>query len=84
MLFCSAGATVVRWNVQRVVGVAVPVAAAAGVAAGSFALTDDEKRQLDAVVDQKGNGLRCFVPAFVSFANPEEGGATKPSMVLGY
>lgn len=57
--------------------------AEAGAAAVRFALTDDEKRQLDAIIE-KNEDKRCFVPAFVSFAHPEEGGATKPSLVLGY
>lgn len=76
--------TVLRWNVQRQVVVAIPGTDAAQVteAAGviTFSLVDEEKRRLDAInADQ-----RCVVPPFMSFADPEEGGCTKPSVVLGY
>ena len=54
------------------------VTEAAGVI--TFSLMDEEKRKLDAInADQ-----RCVVPPFMSFADPEEGGAIKPSAVLGY
>ena len=51
-----------------------------GTGATKFSLLDEEKRQLDAM----DAGRRTVTPAFMTFADPEEGGAVKPSIVLGY
>jgi len=75
---------VLRFNVQRQVAVSVAAASAAQVAEYAevltFSLMDDEKRKLDAINTNK----RCVAPDFMTFADPEEGGARKPSMVLAY
>jgi len=73
-----------RWNVERRVVVLVPggnpTQVEEGTGATKFSLLDEEKRQLDAM----DAGRRTVTPAFMTFADPEEGGAVKPSIVLGY
>mmetsp|Transcript_5117 Transcript_5117/g.8896 ORF Transcript_5117/g.8896 Transcript_5117/m.8896 type:complete len:395 (+) Transcript_5117:216-1400(+) len=76
-----------RWNLERCVGVTVPGTDATQVAEGAgsitFSLMDEEKRQLDAL-DALNLGQRSVNPSFMTFAAPGEGGAIKPSSVLGY
>mmetsp|Transcript_34996 Transcript_34996/g.76501 ORF Transcript_34996/g.76501 Transcript_34996/m.76501 type:complete len:382 (-) Transcript_34996:290-1435(-) len=75
---------VLRWNVERRVVVVVPGNDATlveeGTAVLKFSLLDEEKRQLDALDANQ----RSVTPAFMTFADPEQGGAIKPSAVLGY
>lgn len=80
----SATRAALRWNVQRRIAVVVPGTDAAQVkdAAGAieFCFFDEEKRILDRVDAH----TRFVQPAFMKFADPEQGGAVKPSVVLGY
>lgn len=73
-----------RWSVQRMITVIVEAAstdeAKDFVGVNFFGLTNDEKRQLDTMDQNK----RCYQPEWAVFADPEAGGATKPSVVFGY
>jgi len=82
----TAAQVLLKWNMQRGVAVLVNPKHVGGVSskelhgALSFMLTNDEKRELDAV----NTDTRCFEPSWAKFADPEQGGAAKPSVVLGY
>jgi len=80
----SASQVALRWNLQRCVGVLAPGNNTTQVLdsydALSFTLLDSEKRQIDAIDENR----QFATVSFATVSDPEEGGATKPSVVLGY
>ena len=72
---------VLRWNMQRGVPVVLNSSEVAPNVASLLAwrLTYEHK----AMLDRLGDGTRVLAPTWCTFADPEEGGAVKPRILLG-